>query len=389
MLTLIRNATVFAPEPLGRRDVLLAGDRIAAVGEDLDLAGAAVTVLDAAGRRLVPGFIDPLTHPCGGGGEGGFGNRTGEVPAEAFLRAGVTSPVGALGTDSIARTPEVLYGSVMGLRAAGLDAFMYTGAYRLPPPTLTGDVARDLVLVAPVIGVGEVAIADHRGSQPTVEELRRLAADVALGGTLSDKGGTVFVHVGEGAEGLGLIEAVLAGSELDPGLFLPTHVNRRLGLLEEAAYFTRNGGYADITVSTTPELVAAGDVPALAAYQAALDAGADPARLSFSSDAGGSLPLYVDGRLAGLEAATPAVLPALLGEAAAQDDALFAGVLAGLTANPARALGLRGIGRVETGARANLLLLDAEHRQPTHVFCRGRALLDPDTPPDTHNDSEE
>ena len=51
-------------------------------------------------------------------------------------------PVGALGTDSIARSLEVLFGQVMKLRAHGLSALMYSGSYRVPPDTLTGDIAR-------------------------------------------------------------------------------------------------------------------------------------------------------------------------------------------------------------------------------------------------------
>ena len=147
MLTLIRNAEVYSPEPLGRRDVLLAGGRIAAIDKRISLAGDMVEEVDAHGMWLLPGFVDPLTHPAGGGGEGGFANRTTELDAADFVAAGVTTPVGALGTDSITRGLEVLYGQVMKLRANGLSALMYSGSYRVPASTLTGDVARDLILV--------------------------------------------------------------------------------------------------------------------------------------------------------------------------------------------------------------------------------------------------
>lgn len=377
MLTLLRNVDCFAPEPLGLRDVLITGDRIAALEAPgaLNGAGLPIVEIDAGGRRGVPGFIDPLTHPAGGGGEGGFHNRTGELSAEAFIRAGITAPVGALGTDSITRSLDVLYGTVMGLRAAGLQALMYSGAYRVPAPTLTGDLTRDLVLIEPVIGVGEVAISDHRGSQPTIDELARLAADVALGGTLSGKGGTVFVHVGDGPGGLDPLEAVLNSSDLPAPLFLPTHVNRSRALLVQAAAFTRRGGFADITVSTTPELVAAGDIPALQALEDALADGADPRRLTFSTDAGGSLPRYVDGVLEGLTQATPDVFLPLLATAAQDSDARFAQVLAGMTCNSAEALGLARQGRLAPGMSADLVLLDDSLTAPTHVICRGRALF--------------
>ncbi len=381
MLTLIKGARVFAPEPRGCLQVLVAGDRIAAVAEQIDVRGSAVEVVDAGGQWLLPGFVDALTHPCGGGGEGGFGNRTAEVPAEAFIAAGVTTPVGALGTDSIARSLEVLFGNVMGLRASGLAAVMYTGAYRVPAPTLTGDIARDITLIDAVIGVGELAISDHRSSQPACTELRRIAADAALGGTLAGRGGRVMLHVGDGATRLAPMRAALAGSDLPPDSFYPTHINRSTELLSEAVTHTLAGGYADITVSTTPELIAAGDLPALEALIRASGEGAPADRLTLSSDAGGSLPVYVDGRLAGLTAASPEVLLQLLCQTMGDKPDLVPLVIAALTANPADALALGDRGRVKPGYRADLLLLPEHGGDLAAVMCGGRWLSGPGAPP--------
>jgi beta-aspartyl-dipeptidase (metallo-type) len=372
MLTLIRNAEVHAPEPRGRRDVLLAGTRIAAVEAEIRLEGAAVDSIDADGRWLLPGFVDALTHPAGGGGEGGFGNRTPELEATDFLLAGVTTPIGALGTDSITRSLEVLYGQVMKLRAGGLSALMYSGSYRIPAATLTGDVARDLLLVEPVIGIGESAIADHRSSHPALHELRRLAADVHLGGTLSGKGGVLFLHLGDGDRGFGLIEETLAASDLPRRLFYPTHCNRNPRLLEQAIEHVQRGGFADFTVSTTPELIAAGEVPALEALRAAIEAGAPAERLTLSSDAGGSLPHYRDGILVGLRQAGPGSLLDLLRTAL---DGPTTEVIAALTRNPADALHLARKGRIEAGADADILLMDPAAGSLTDVFCRGRRLV--------------
>ena len=240
---------------------------------------------------------------------------------------------------------------------------------------MTGDVSRDIYLVDPVVGVGEVAIADHRGTQPTVEELRRLGAEARLGGVLTGCGGVVLIHVGDGDERLELLRRACDGSELPPTVFYPTHVNRSRALLEEAADWARSGGFVDVTVSTTPELIAAGDIPALEALDILATAGAPLERVTLSSDAGGSLPLYVDGVLEGLVAASPSSLPELLAEVPAGDRALYERVLAALTANPARALGIPAAGRISVGEGADLLLLDDETGQVRFVMGGGRWLL--------------
>lgn len=376
-ITVIRGARLFTPEDRGEGDLVLAGGSVLALGPGAAAAfdGLDAERIDGGGRLLLPGLLDVLTHPCGGGGEGGFGNRTAELDAAAFIRAGVTLPVGALGTDSLGRSLEVLYGTVMGLRAAGLRACMYSGAYRVPAPTLTGDLARDLYLVEPVIGVGEVAVSDHRGAQPSPRELRRLAADTQLGGILAGAGGTVLVHVGDGPGRLAPLREAIAGSDLPPRVLFPTHVNRSPALLDEAADWARGGGCVDVTVSTTPELIAAGDIPADEALRRLLGAGTPPARITLSSDAGGSLPLYVDGELRGLTAARPAVLSELLCALWATEPALFPAALAALTRNPASALRLPGAGTLQVGGRADLLLLDTGRGAVTDLFCGGRRLL--------------
>lgn len=375
MPILIRNAQVYAPESRGVNNVLIEGGRILSVSSGAaGLEGELLETIDAQGRWLLPGFVDVLTHPCGGGGEGGFGNRTSELEADEFIHAGVTTPVGALGTDSITRSLEVLFGKTMELRAKGLSALMYNGSYRMPPLTLTGDVARDMLLVEPVIGVGEVAISDHRSSQPTTQELRRLAADVHLGGTLSGKQGVVFLHLGDGRAGLEPIEAALAGTELPRRLFYPTHSNRNRSLLEQAAQHASRGGYADITVSTTEELIAAGDIPALDALSLALEAGAPAERLTLSSDAGGSLPLYRDGELAGLQSASPGAMFDTLTAAIGRADTVET-VIAAMTRNPARALGLARKGCIAPGFDADLMLLDSSSGSLDFVMCQGQWLL--------------
>lgn len=60
--TLIRQAQVVLPGgEIATRDVLMVGDRIAALGEGLAIAPTA-TVVEAAGLTLLPGVIDPQVH---------------------------------------------------------------------------------------------------------------------------------------------------------------------------------------------------------------------------------------------------------------------------------------------------------------------------------------
>ena len=69
---LIKNAEVFAPEKLGRRDIFIAGGRIVAMEESLEgLSVPGLETIDACGAIVTPGLIDQHIHVTGGGGEGG------------------------------------------------------------------------------------------------------------------------------------------------------------------------------------------------------------------------------------------------------------------------------------------------------------------------------
>ena len=93
MVTIIRNAKVYQPEYAGVKDILILGDRIAAVGEHLraDFGGCLeVQEIDGSGMAAVPGFIDSHEHILGGGGEGGFHTRTPEAALGDLIRNGIT-----------------------------------------------------------------------------------------------------------------------------------------------------------------------------------------------------------------------------------------------------------------------------------------------------------
>ena len=177
-------------------ELWVGGEQVVKITSTTSSSSDLVPTIDCRGKILVPGLVDIHQHVTGGGGEKGWGSRCPEASVFELAEAGITTFCGVLGTDSVSRTLENLLAKVRGLAESGLTGFMYTGAYRLPPPTLCGSTLRDVMLIPEVIGIGEVAIADHRGSQPTVLELARYASEARVGGMLSDKAGVTYCHMG-------------------------------------------------------------------------------------------------------------------------------------------------------------------------------------------------
>lgn len=360
MLTLLTNARVYAPEPLGVCDLLIAVDRIAWIGETgsapVAANSASVAVVDVEGRAVVPGFIDGHAHLTGGGGESGFRSRVPPVAPSRFTSAGVTSVVGVLGTDDITRSTRDLVAAAYGLREEGIGAWCHCGGYHLPPVTVTGSVSDDIVFIDPVIGVGEVAISDHRSSQPTVDEVLRLASEAHVAGLVTGKAGILHLHLGDGERGLDLVRQALATSELPPRVFNPTHVNRQPALFEEALALTRTGAFVDVTAYS----VADDDpsIPASEAVRRFLDSDAPAGNLTVSSDGGGCLPEFdADGVLTRMDIGSPAALATTFRELAA-DGVPLERLAAVFSANPARLLRLHGRGGIAAGAVADLIVLD-------------------------------
>lgn len=370
MLTLIRNANVFAPEPLGIRHVLVAGDRIVHVGDDIPELDARLGVdhVDADGARLIPGFIDPHAHVTGGGGEAGFETSVPAPFLSDYTRAGVTTVVGLLGTDDLVRTTSALVARLKALRNEGLSAWGYTGGYHLPPTTLTGSVRSDIVHIEEIIGVGEIAISDHRSSQPRLDEIVRLASEAHVAGLMTGKAGVVHFHVGDGPRRLELIREALETTELPARVFYPTHVNRKTALFEEAIDVAREGCTIDITafpVEEGEDAHAAED-----ALMLFLESGANPSRVTISSDGGGCLPVFDEsGSPVGLDYARadaiPDTLATLLGRGVPLEQ-----VLPAFTTNAARLLRLAYKGAIAEGMDADLILLGEDDR-PRSVMARG------------------
>ena len=369
-LTLIRNATVFAPEALGLCQLLIGGGRILWIGAADDAAPsvAGLELIDLDGKRLIPGLIDGHAHVTGGGGEGGFATRVPPVPLSRFTTAGVTTVVGVLGTDDLARTPGELLASVYALREQGLGAFAWCGGYHLPPVTLTGSVRGDIVYLDPVIGVGELAISDHRSSQPGFDEFLRVASDTHVAGLMTGKAGVLHLHLGNGLRGLELVRRALDETELPARVFHPTHINRRKVLFEEALALAKRGCTVDITAFPVDEGEDAWT--AAEAWERYRAVGAPAQRLTISSDAGGCLPTFDhEGRMCRMDVGSAHALLDTVRELLARGHALDA-VLPAFTRNIARHLRLTGKGELSVGADADLVALDADG-QVSDVMAQG------------------
>ncbi len=355
-LTLLRNADTYAPEALGLNDVLVGGGKVLWIGKNAsDLGAFLAEEVDLEGRRLIPGLIDCHAHVTGGGGEAGAHTRVPAVPLSRFTLGGVTTVVGVLGTDSTTRTMRDLVATVNGLRNEGMGAWAWTGGYPVPPLTLTGSVRDDIAFVDCILGVGELAISDHRSSQPTFDEFLRIASDAYLGGLMTGKAGILHLHVGDGPRGLSLIREALATSELPPRVFHPTHVNRRRALFDEALDLARSGCTIDLTAFP----VEAGEDAWSAAegLRRYLASGAPPEKVTISSDGGGCLPHFDgEGRITRMGVGSPGSLMETLLELTASGEALEK-VLPAFTSNPADLLRLSGKGRIHVGGDADLVVL--------------------------------
>ncbi|MEA5109190.1 Isoaspartyl dipeptidase [bioreactor metagenome] len=376
MMLLIKNAAVYSPENKGKNDVLIAAGKIISIASLIEVPESlGVKIVDADGLMLTPGFIDAHVHIAGAGGEGGPASRTPELQLSDMIKAGVTTVVGCLGTDGITRSVESVLMKVKSLRAEGVSAWMYTGSYQVPIPTITGDIARDIALIEEVIGVGEVAVSDHRSSLPTVEELSRVAAHARVAGMISGKAGIVNIHLGDAKDPFRPLYKVVENSELTLRQFIPTHINRNEYIFEDAKQYAIQG-YVDITTSSYPYFPEYEIKPSSALRQL-LDAGVPAEHITFTSDACGSLPGFdpVSGDLVRLESGLPASNLTELRDAVLDEKIPLETALQVLTSNPARILKLKRKGKIAQGLDADLLLLN-QNFEIHSVYALGVSLME-------------
>ncbi|MHB1046876.1 MAG: beta-aspartyl-peptidase [Thermoanaerobaculia bacterium] len=375
-MILIHDVETFTPDPAGRTDLLLAGTRVERVGPGIAIPRGLADEVSGDGLVAVPGLVDAHVHLSGGGGEGGFATRTPELSLGDTIRGGITTLVGCLGTDGVCRSLPGLLARAFALEEEGVSTFILTGSYGVPTVTLTGSVERDLLLVEKVVGVGEVAVSDHRSSQPTFEELARLVAEARRGGILSGKAGVVNVHLGDGPSGLAPLRRLVDETEIPISQLLPTHVNRNAALFGEAVSWALRGGWVDMTTSNVPAFFENGSVKPSTGLRRMLDAGVSPTHVTFTSDGQGSLPEYdSEGRLVGLDIGRVTSLLAEVRDSVLDDGVPLHVALGVATRNPARALGLKRKGVLAEGQDADVVLLRKEDLSVHTVIARGRFLV--------------
>ena len=130
-MILLKNADVYAPKYLGKKDVLVEGTKIRKISDNIQInqADEFVQTINMEDKILIPGIIDQHVHITGGGGEGGPSTRVPESNLSDFISSGVTTVLGILGTDGISRSLENLYAKAKALNEDGITCYIETGSY--------------------------------------------------------------------------------------------------------------------------------------------------------------------------------------------------------------------------------------------------------------------
>jgi beta-aspartyl-dipeptidase (metallo-type) len=372
---LFKQCEVFAPKALGVKDVLIAGGEVAAIADSIRPAeGVETKIIDGSGLKMIPGLVDLHAHLSGGGGEGGPATRTPAPTLSQFLEAGITTVVGCLGTDGFTRSLEDLLMRAKALRAEGIHGCIYCGAYQVPTPTLLGDVAKDIALIEEVVGAGEIAIADHRSSGPTVDDIIRLGHHARVGGMVGGKAGILHLHMGDGHKPFDLIYRAVEYSELPLKQFLPTHCNRNHEIFEDSKSYGKQG-YVDFTAGTY-DIYPDQEIKPSTGVRRLVEAGVPLAHITISSDTGGSLPSFdKEGNLIGLSVGVAKPMFQELIDMVRQETLSWEDALRVVTTNPADRMKLPRKGRVKVGLDADVALLDEQDRI-VHLVARGKMMIE-------------
>ncbi|TDT58464.1 beta-aspartyl-peptidase [Fonticella tunisiensis] len=374
-MLLIKSPSIYSPDYMGKKSILISSDKIIYISGEIavpDKNFPEVEVIDGEGLTAIPGIIDLHVHIIGGGGEGGYTTRTPELNLTAFTLNGITTCVGLLGTDGTTRNMANLIAKARSLEIEGITTYTWTGCYQVPTRTLTDSPRTDIVLIDKVIGIGEIAISDHRGSHPSERDLIHLASEARVGGMLSGKCGILHMHVGDGKAGLNPLFDLTRNTEIPHENLLPTHINRNSMLFKQSIEYAREGGFIDITTGIKPE----GDdaIHPVEAYKTMLNEGISPYNITMSSDAGGSMPIFDEkGKLIKMGIGLPKTNIEIL-QGCVETGIPLEIALIPFTSSPAKLLKFHSKGKVAEGFDADIVLLD-KNIKPHTVISKGRVMV--------------
>lgn len=362
-MRLIRHVKVFRENAWRDSDILLEGERIAAIDDRIEVCAPGLIESEGCGMKAIPGYLDRHVHITGGGGEGGFSNEAPPVRTGELIRGGVTTVTGVLGTDGLTRSVESLAAKAMALEEEGLTAYFLTGSYSYPSPSVTGSVKKDIVMLKSCLGV-KLAISDHRSSCILDHELARLAADVWQAGILKGHPAFVHLHVGHGKEGISQLIRLAEKTDLPVRVFQPTHMGNHM---DDAVRFAKMGGWVDFTVLEEEERNA--DQMVYALEHCPVD------KVTFSTDGNGSMPVWNENKeMKGIGICKVSGIHATVQTLVKRKGLSLEQAILPCTLNVAEALGLPDKGCLKQGALGDILLLD-DQLEIQSVYALGKELF--------------
>ncbi|SHI47465.1 beta-aspartyl-dipeptidase (metallo-type) [Clostridium cavendishii DSM 21758] len=378
MLKIIKNVSVYTPEFIGKKDILLCDDKIAKIDDFIPIPPKEfyeVEVIDASEKYLLPGFIDLHVHIIGGGGEGGYITRTPEIQFSKITTYGVTTVIGLLGTDGTTRSLQSLLAKCRALEEEGINALNWTGCYQFPTRTITDSSRDDIILIDKIIGIGEIAIADTRGSKPNEEDIERLALECRVGGLLSGKSGVLHIHVGDDKEGILSLIRIISESPVLAKNMLPTHINRNENLLHQGVEYINKGGYLDLTTGIYRTENDKESIDASMALKYLLENGCSIEHVTMSSDSNGSMPLFnAQGELEDIGVGSIESNIIEFRKMINRFNIPIEKALMPFTINPAKILRLKHIGEIKIDKQADLIIMNKD-LSIDYVICKGKTLV--------------
>lgn len=351
-------------------DILIINNKIVKIGKidflELKKILNDVILIDGKNKVCLPGYIDNHVHIVGGGGEMGYSSRVPEISLQDITTNGVTTLVGVLGTDSITKSVSNLVAKAKALNEEGVTCYCLTGAYEFPSPTLTGRIQDDIYFINEIIGL-KTAISDNRCYNPTKEDLIKIMSEVRVALLGSGKNGGVNIHCGWGKGNLDTLLEIINETNIPPSIMRPTHITNNQKVFEQSLMLAKKNAYIDITADADYEKIG---------YHINLIKNNDLySKLTLSSDANGSCPVWVDNKCIDIKASTMEHLHQVILYLTKKYNYTLEQAAELLTINPANALHLTNKGNLVKGNDADIILLDEDYNI-NDVIANGQIMIE-------------